>query len=240
MLPLDPSEWPIVSDNWSKDWKKWAKWQPTPYCHSTAETAKTVASDAPDLHKLFLCSYQGKKNTSAEAASCLNASLRSAATQPHSLWASPAEKALIVLQAGQAIHCTQPKYLCHQLPQYNLEISSFVMILPKGRVLAKIDVIWQTWKTGKTFLLSPFCELHTLQFSFPMQHKSGDLRDSNHICQAAMSVFLRGQCQLANQPEMLILPHTTCLSFSSPLSHGVSAPCAPAALQEGALHLLKN
>jgi len=50
-------------------------------------------------------------------------------------------KVSFVLQASQAIHCTQSKYLCNQLSQYNLEILSFVMILPKGRALAKPDVI---------------------------------------------------------------------------------------------------
>lgn len=30
MLPLDPSEWPIVCDSWSEDWREWDKWQPTP------------------------------------------------------------------------------------------------------------------------------------------------------------------------------------------------------------------
>lgn len=89
MLPLDPSEWPIVCDSWSKDWKEWDKWQPTPYCHSRTEAGadKTPDSDAPDLPKL--CSQQGKKNTRAEAANCLNVSLRSAATQSCSQWMVP-------------------------------------------------------------------------------------------------------------------------------------------------------
>lgn len=50
---------------------------------------------------------------------------------------SQAEKLSFVLQAGQAMHCTLPKYLCNQLSLYNLELFSFVMILPKGIALSK-------------------------------------------------------------------------------------------------------
>lgn len=74
-----------------------------------------------------------------------------------------------VLQAGQAIHCTQPKYLCNQLPQYNLELFSLVMILLTDRALAKIDKLG---RLEQLLLLPPLHYLYTLQLSFPTQHKS--------------------------------------------------------------------
>lgn len=50
-------------------------------------------------------------------------------------------KLSFVLQAGQPMHYTLPKYLCNQLSLYNLEIFSFVMTLPKGIALSKNGVI---------------------------------------------------------------------------------------------------
>lgn len=126
MLPLDPSEWPIVCDSWSEDWREWDKWQPTPYCHSQTEEGadKTLDSDASDLPKLLLCSQQGTKNTRVDAANCLNASLRNAATQPCSQWMVPSWESspLFCRLARQCTALTLPKYLCNQLSLYNLEI----------------------------------------------------------------------------------------------------------------------
>lgn len=73
----------------------------------------------------------------------------------------------------------------------------------------------------------PICDLYSLEFSFPVQHKSGDLRLFNNICQVTTSFF---QGDSANSQTSQIcwscLMPNACPSFLYLLrAHSTPAAC---------------
>lgn len=151
------------------------------------------------------------KNTRAEAANCLNGSLRNAATQPCSQWMVPSWESS-PLFCRLARQCTA---LCQNICAINFHCVTWKYFHLSSYYLKAMH--WQekvsSDKLGRLeqpLLFPPICDLYSLQFSFPVQHKSGDLRLFNNICQVTMSSFKGTVPTDWNQPDMLILPHAKC------------------------------
>lgn len=190
-LLLDPSEWPIVPDSWSQDWKKWAKWQHTPYCHSIrGRGSQNCGLRCSNFAQVIIMHPGGEEKFQWWGCNCLNASLRSDATQSHSQWMAPSwERSPLFCRLARQFTALSQNICAINFHSTTWKYFHLSWYYRKAEH-------WQKWmssdKLGKLeqpLLLPPFYDFYTHQFSFPMQQKSSDLRVFNHTRQVTMSVF---------------------------------------------------